>query len=186
MNVEKVITTPRLLLSTLGEGQAAHVLDYVRRNEAFLEEWEPARGPDYYTLEAQRELLSREQANMKEGQMLKVWIYKAEEPDRIIGSVALSNIVRGVFQSCHLGYKLDGQEQANGYMTEALQAIIQYAFHEMKLHRIEANIMPRNAASMRVVSKLGFENEGLSKKYLKINGKWEDHIHMVLLNEEVE
>lgn len=71
-------------------------------------------------------------------------------------------------------------------MTEAVEAVVNHAFQELHLHRIEANIMPRNRASLRVVEKLGFRNEGVSREYLKINGKWEDHIHMVLLNEEME
>ncbi|EOD01178.1 Ribosomal-protein-S5p-alanine acetyltransferase [Caldisalinibacter kiritimatiensis] len=71
-------------------------------------------------------------------------------------------------------------------MTEALKMGIDIAFNELKLHRIEANIMPKNEASLRIVKKLGFYEEGVAKKYLKINGKWEDHIHMVLLNEDIE
>lgn len=68
-------------------------------------------------------------------------------------------------------------------MTQAVSAITKIAFEELKLHRIEANVMPFNKASLRVLEKCGFENEGLSKKYLKINNVWEDHIHMVKLNE---
>lgn len=64
--------------------------------------------------------------------------------------------------------------------------MIAIAFRDLELHRIEANIMPHNKASLRVVEKQGFQFEGLAKKYLKIDGKWEDHIHMVLLNEEME
>lgn len=71
-------------------------------------------------------------------------------------------------------------------MTEALKKGIETAFGPLGLHRIEANIMPKNKASLRVAEKLDFKNEGLSTKYLKINGVWEDHIHMVLLNEEIE
>jgi ribosomal-protein-alanine N-acetyltransferase len=67
-----------------------------------------------------------------------------------------------------------------------VKALIDVAFGKLALHRIEANIMPRNTASMRVVAKLGFYDEGLAKSYLKINGKWEDHIHMVLLNRGIE
>ena len=69
-------------------------------------------------------------------------------------------------------------------MIEALRAAIVIIFKELKLHRIEANIMPRNRHSMNLVKKLGFEYEGLAKKYLKINGKWEDHIHMTILNKD--
>jgi len=70
-------------------------------------------------------------------------------------------------------------------MTEALQEAIAFLFEEWKLHRIEANINPDNQASLRVVEKLGFYNEGLAKKYLKINGKWEDHIHKLLYTKSV-
>ena len=100
--------------------------------------------------------------------------------------MALSNIVRGAFQSCHLGYRLDGTEQRKGYMTEAVKELTAYAFQNLNLHRIEANIMPHNMASLKVTEKLGFYHEGLAKQYLRINGRWEDHIHTVLLNEEME
>ncbi|WP_330651588.1 GNAT family N-acetyltransferase [Tepidibacter aestuarii] len=70
-------------------------------------------------------------------------------------------------------------------MSEAIKKGIDIIFNQYKLHRIEANIMPKNKASLRVVEKLGFYNEGLALKYLKINGKWEDHIHMVLLNDKL-
>jgi [ribosomal protein S5]-alanine N-acetyltransferase len=91
--------------------------------------------------------------------------------------------MRGAFLSCFLGYKLDGQEINQGYMTEALKKGTEIMFQDFGLHRIEANIMPKNIRSLRVAEKAGFYNEGLSRKYLNINGKWEDHIHMVLLNE---
>jgi [ribosomal protein S5]-alanine N-acetyltransferase len=71
-------------------------------------------------------------------------------------------------------------------MTEAVRKGIDIMFNDYKLHRIEANVIPRNARSLKVVRKLGFREEGLAKDYLKINGIWEDHIHMVLLNENME
>jgi ribosomal-protein-alanine N-acetyltransferase len=70
-------------------------------------------------------------------------------------------------------------------MTEAVKKGIDIVFNEFGLNRIEANIMPKNIRSLRVVQKVGFYNEGTAYKYLKINGKWENHIHMVLLNEKV-
>jgi len=185
MTVREYITH-RLKLRTIEETSAHQVLDYVDRNREFLLPWEPTRTPDFYTLDRQRELLRFDRQSMKQDQLFKVWLYKKEDPDRIIGSIGLSNIVRGVFQSCHLGYRLDVQEVNRGYMAEALQAVIEIAFGELGLHRIEANIMPRNAASMRLVEKLGFQPEGLARKYLKINGVWEDHVHMTMINEEME
>ena len=81
---------------------------------------------------------------------------------------------------------MDGAEINSGMMTDALKRAIRFAFEDMKLHRIEANIMPHNTRSISVVEKLGFVNEGLSRKYLKIAGKWEDHLHYVLLNPNEE
>ncbi|HZK24550.1 MAG TPA: GNAT family N-acetyltransferase [Oscillospiraceae bacterium] len=94
--------------------------------------------------------------------------------------------MRGAFQSCHLGYKLSEAQINQGLLTEALAEVINYAFTELRLHRIEANIMPGNKRSLWVVEKLGFYYEGLAKKYLKINGSWEDHIHLVLRSQALE
>ncbi len=182
--MQRVIKTQRLVLKTLDESGAGDVLDYYSRNRDFLEEWEPKRGEDFYTEAFHRDELIRERRCMDEGSMLKLWICKAAE-EKLIGFASFSNIVRGPFLSCFLGYKLDKDELNKAYMTEALRAGIGVMFNDYGLHRIEANIMPKNARSLRVVEKLGFYNEGYAKKYLKINGVWEDHIHMVLLNDNL-
>ncbi|WP_270168593.1 GNAT family N-acetyltransferase [Paenibacillus sp. SYP-B4298] len=185
--MNKIIYSQRLILKTINESYAEQVLDFVLRNKQFLIEWEIQRDAEYYSIDVHRQLLIDDSLNIDRGQLFKVWIYKSDQPNRIIGSISLNNIIRGAFQSCHLGYRIDQEEQRKGYMTEAIREVILYAFNELKLHRIEANIMPLNKASLRVVEKLGFCNEGLGRKYLKINGIWEDHIHMVLLNnEEIE
>ena len=180
-----IIKTKRLVLKTLDESSAAEVLDYYQRNKKFLNEWEASKNEDCFTLNYQRKLLKQQQKKMENGTLFRFWIYKKSN-NKLIGSIAFNNIIRGAFQSCHLGYKLDKDEINQGYMTEALNTAIEYAFKELKLHRIEANIMPKNKPSFKVVEKLGFINEGISRKYLKINNSWEDHIHMVLLNEDLE
>lgn len=177
------ISTKRMTLRMIDETYTDQVLAFVVHNKNYLAEWEPLRSEDFYTSQVQQEILQDEAAKIREGSLCKFWMFLG---DRIIGSAALSNIVRGAFQSCHLGYKIDEQEQGKGLMTEALEAVVRHAFQDLCLHRIEANIMPRNQASLRVVEKLGFENEGIARKYLKINGKWEDHFHMVRFNEEME
>ena len=184
--IDNIITTDRLIVKVLDESSADKVLNYFLRNKNFLERWEAVRDKDYYTLGFQRNTLISEMKKIKEGMMYKLWIYKKGDDKKLIGSISFNNIIRGCFHSCHLGYRLDKDEINNGYMTEGLKESINFVFTELKLHRIEANIMPRNKKSLRVVEKLGFYNEGLAKKYLKINGKWEDHIHMVLLNEDLE
>ena len=94
----------------------------------------------------------------------------------------MNNVVWGAFCSASLGYKLDKDYVNKGYMSVAVEMLIKYAFEELGLHRIEANVMPKNKASLRVLEKNQFINEGTSKYYLNINGVWEDHIHMVKIN----
>lgn len=178
-----VYETQRLILKTLDSSYADMVTDYLNRNRAFMEEWESAKADSYFTKEYQEVNLDKDIAEAEAGRCFRLWIFKKGEEDRIIGTVGFSNIIRGAFWSCHLGYKLDKDEINNGYITEAIRKGIEIIFGEFGLHRIEANIMPRNKPSLRVAEKLGFYNEGLAIKYLKINGVWEDHIHMVLIND---
>lgn len=178
--------TERLFLRVLDESCAEVVLQYYSRNKEFLEPWESVKSDEFYTLEFQRGILRQEMESTQNGKALRLWIFKKSEPEKAIGVVGFNNIIRGAFDSCHLGYKLDQNEVNRGYISEAIRKGIEVMFNEYKLHRIEANIMPRNKASLRVVEKLGFYNEGLAYKYLKIAGKWEDHIHMVLRNEAME
>lgn len=186
--MERIYETERLILKVPDESYSPQVLDYYMRNKDFLEEWELKRPKEFYTLEAHAALLRNELRDFEEKRALRLWIFKkGVEPDsRAIGLIAFNNIVWGAFLSCFLGYKLDKDEINKGYITEALKKGIDIVFNEYRLHRVEANIMPKNTRSLRVVEKLGFYNEGLARKYLNINGKWEDHIHMVLLNENLE
>lgn len=181
----KEYETERLYLKVLGSAYARRVQNYYQRNRQFLEEWEPARPEGFYTLEYHVQKMHSESIGIENGSMLRLWVVKKADPEKVIGLVGFNNMIRGAFQSCHLGYGLDGEEINKGYMTEAIEKGIEIIFGEYRLHRIEANIMPRNTASIKVVEKLGFYNEGLAYQYLKINGKWEDHIHMVLLNDQV-
>lgn len=183
--MKQVYETKRLLLKVLDKSFAELAVDYYFRNKFFLEEWEAVKSEKFYTKQYQEEQLDKELSNIENKSSFRQWIFKKEDDNRIIGSVGFNNVVRGAFLSCHLGYKLDKDELNKGYMTEAIQKGIEIMFNEFGLHRIEANIMPKNKRSLRVVEKLGFYNEGLAYKYLKINGKWEDHIHMVLLNDKV-
>ncbi|MCT4687647.1 GNAT family N-acetyltransferase [Vallitalea sp.] len=186
--MKKIYSTNRLVLRTIDTSFTKKVLDYYTHNKDFLKYWEPKREQNFYKPMTHRKTIRREQDLINSLSMLRLWIFKKEDTsfERIIGTLAFSNIVRGCFQSCFLGYKLDKDEVNKGYMSEALKKGIEVIFQDYKLHRIEANIMPRNEASINLVKKLGFTNEGLSKKYLKINDIWENHYHMVLLNEDME
>ncbi len=102
----------------------------------------------------------------------------------IVGVVNLNEVVRGCFESAYLGYYAFSPHAGRGYMTEGLALVVAHAFLERKLHRLEANIQPRNAASIRLVRRLGFHKEGLSPRYLKILGRWQDHERWAILAEE--
>jgi [ribosomal protein S5]-alanine N-acetyltransferase len=183
----RLYETNRLILRELDETFALTVLNYYQRNKDFLKEWEAERPEDFFTLEYQSERLKKDIELTKSGSILKLWLFHKDDKDfsKTIGCISFSNIVRSILQSCILGYKLDKDEINKGYITEALQKGIEIIFNEYQLHRIEAPIMPRNEASIRVVKKLGFENEGIAKKLLKVNGKWEDHMRWVLLNDKI-
>jgi len=102
----------------------------------------------------------------------------------IVGSITLSQIFFRGFRSAYLGYYI-GERYANrGYMSEAVQLVLKYAFETLKLHRVEANIQPGNVASVALVKRAGFTQEGYSKRYLKIAGRWRDHERWALLSED--
>ena len=102
----------------------------------------------------------------------------------IVGSINLSQIFRGGFKSAYLGYQVGSPFAGQGYMTEAIQLVLRYAFDKMKLHRLEANIQPNNAASIALVKRAGFRKEGYSRKYLKVGGRWRDHERWAIVAED--
>ena len=97
------------------------------------------------------------------------------ESNRIVGAINITNIVLGVFRSGYLGFYAFAGFERRGLMHEGLRAAVRYAFDKLKLHRLEANIQPGNAASIALVKSCGFSKEGYSPRYLKIAGRWRDH-----------
>ena len=108
----------------------------------------------------------------------------ARSDGRILGNINVSEIVRGSFQSGYLGYWVAEREARRGYMREGLGAMLTVVFEDLGLHRVEANIRPENAASIALVRGAGFSLEGLSPRYLRIDGEWRDHERWALLVED--
>ena len=106
------------------------------------------------------------------------------EDGRIVGSISLTQVVRGNFRSAYLGYYTGEGYAGRGYMTEALRLLLRHAFVRMKLHRVEANIQPGNLASLALVKRAGFVREGYSRRYLKICGRWRDHERWAVIAED--
>jgi len=176
--------TERLHIKSLEKMDSDMFYDFLIRNYDFFIPWSPKYDEDHRKKEIHNVKMDNMVKEFNAGRTIKFFLFKKDDPGRIIGTTVLANIVRGPFLSCFLGYRVDGQENGMGYASEAIKKVVEYAFNELGLHRIEANIIPRNTASLRVMEKLGFTYEGTSKNYLQINGVWEDHKHFVMLNED--
>ncbi len=107
-----------------------------------------------------------------------------KDPEGIAGAINLSQIFHKGFKNAYLGYYLFEGFTGKGFMAEALDLAVKYAFTDLELHRLEANIRPENKASIAVVKRFGFVKEGYSRKYLKIGGKWRDHERWAIIKED--
>jgi ribosomal-protein-alanine N-acetyltransferase len=171
------IVTERLTLRLVEPEEAELMIDYVTENREHLAYWEPIRTDEFYTPEYWKKELIKRQSDFYVGSSMNLAIFFKELPEGpIIGVCNFTNIMRGVFQACFLGYSIHCNYQGRGIMYEALNAAGDFMFDTFKLHRVMANYMPRNERSGKLLKKLGFTIEGYSRDYLKINGKWEDHI----------
>lgn len=136
--------------------------------------FEPIRGDLFYTLEEQQKRILERQKQSEQDQGYYFGIFELQT-NRLMGQVSLSNVCRGVAQYADLGYLTHASFMGKGYMTSAVGLVLQYAFHELHLHRVQASILVHNEASRRVLEKNGFQAEGIARKYLKISGSWQDH-----------
>lgn len=109
------------------------------------------------------------------------YLVRLVRTDELVGFIAITNIVRGFFQSAYLGYYVFAGHERQGLMRAALGLAVRRAFTQLKLHRLEANIQPGNAASIALVRSCGFSKEGYSPRYLKIRGRWRDHERWAIL-----
>jgi [ribosomal protein S5]-alanine N-acetyltransferase len=156
-------------------------------NRAFFEQFSMIREHSFYTLESQVEKNQRHEENRKNDQEYYFGLFQKEN-NKLIGTISLFQVMRGSLQSAVIGYFLDHHHNGKGYATEAIKALVDYAFEELHLHRIEAGVMPRNLPSQRVLEKAGFHREGIARKNVNINGIWEDHQVLAILNpnDEIE
>lgn len=144
------------------------------RNRELFQRTAPTQPENFYTLECQQDYIKNGIEQQENGQRFGFGIF-LKENDQLIGNIMIANIRRGPSQSCIMGYSLDQAYNGRGYTTEAVSYVLNFAFRELKLHRVEAGVMPSNTGSIRVLEKSGFTREGLSRENLEINGKRESH-----------
>ncbi|WP_156430606.1 ribosomal protein S5-alanine N-acetyltransferase [Vibrio tritonius] len=180
-----LLTTARTRIEILNPEESHLLLNFYQQNREHLAPWEPIRASEYYTKEYWHNAVAGNQTHFEQSIGFHFVALTAER-DQVIGVANFTNVARGAFQACFLGYCISKPFEGQGYMTEILEATIDYLFTEQKLHRIMANYIPDNKGSERVLEKLGFEREGYAKRYLKIAGQWQDHILMSKINPLVE
>lgn len=154
------------------------------RNRDFLAPWEPLRTPTFHTLAGQRAEIERDRHEWAADRTYAFAIVAADG-GAMLGRIALANIVRGAWENATMGYFVDQDRGRRGVCTEAVGLALRFAFGPCRLHRVQAAVMPHNAASKRVLEKNGFRHEGFSPHYLRLAGSWRDHDLFALTLEDV-
>lgn len=175
------LNTDRLILRSPTESDHYALETFEKRNQHHLSLWRPTSSTPHLAYPDQIKKWKKE---FDENTAVRfLFFLKDQSQHEIIGFCNFTQIFRGAFHACYLGYQIDVLQEGKGLMSEAAIAGIQYMFEEQNLHRIMANYMPSNTRSARLLQRLGFVIEGKAQKYLHINGKWEDHILTSLTNE---
>ncbi len=169
------IETPRLVLRGPEMGDHMAWSQLRRQGERFLKEWEPSWSADHFTRKAFRNRVYWAHRAQEEGRALALFLVRRQDT-RLLGAITLDNIRRGPSQSAQVGYWIGEDYARQGYMREALAAVVAHAFAALDLGRIEAACLPENVASRGLLERSGFAYEGVAKSYLQINGRWRDHV----------
>lgn len=178
-----VLYTERLILHIPGAEAAARMVSYFETNRGHLKPWEPPFPPGLFTNPFWQRRLSLNQEEYRDGLSMRLVLTGRNDPDGpVLGMANFTQFVRGAFMCCTLGYSLDMDAQGEGLMSEALRAAIHHIFDTLSMHRIQANYLPSNERSGRLLRGLGFNVEGYARDYLFIDGEWRDHILTSLSN----
>ena len=148
----------------------------LRRGSAdFLTPWEPSWSADHLTRKSFTNRVYWAQRSVGQGTALPMFLVRRAD-EELLGAITLDNIRRGPAQAGTLGYWIGQPFARQGYMREAIDAVVHYAFHTLDLSRVEAACLAENAASRGVLEKCGFKYEGVAQSYLQINGRWRNHV----------
>ncbi len=155
------------------------IAELQQANREFLAPWSPERAPAHFTATGQRRAIVDALASHAKGTVLPHVILSDGD---VVGRVTLSDITHGTFSSCHMGYWLSESHNGRGLATAAVAEMVDIAFGQLRLHRVEAGTIPRNVRSQAVLQRNGFVPFGVAPAYLKIAGEWQDHVLFQRLN----
>jgi ribosomal-protein-alanine N-acetyltransferase len=178
-----LIETPRLTLALAQPEAAPRLVAYRRDNWEFHAPWSGPRGQDELSVAVWRRRLEQWAKDERDGAALRLMLFRRGDiAGPVLGTANFTQIGRGCFQACYLGYDLDKRAEGRGLMQEGLEAAIAHVFGPMRLHRIMANHLPYNQRSGALLRRLGFIPEGYARDYLFIDGAWRDHVMTALTN----
>ncbi len=176
--------TDRSNIVLLAPEHAPLMARYYRENWSHLKCWEPRRGEHYFSVEGWQRMIERYRQNHQFGVSANFAALNLGR-NEVIAVANFTNIVHGVAQCCNLGYSIAQKYQGQGLMFEVLQRLLPHMMRHYQLHRINANHMPQNERSAKLLKRLGFAKEGYAKALLKIDGQWQDHVLNALINPSI-
>ncbi|MXN66105.1 GNAT family N-acetyltransferase [Stappia sp. GBMRC 2046] len=182
---ETVLTGEHVVLRAPSQQDFAAWSSLREESRGFLKPWEPQWPADDLSKASYRRRLRRYSREMREDRSYPFFVFRRSDGE-LLGGATLSNLRRGVAQCATLGYWMGEPYAGKGYMSEAVRLILPFAFVRLRLHRVEAACLPRNAASITLLEKVGFRREGYARRYLCIDGQWEDHILYARLADDPE
>ena len=157
-----------------------HWIEIRKESPGLLEFWEPTWPSDATTPAAFRRRLKKFTADWRNGVTYAFLIFRCDD-EALLGGITLSNVRRGVAQSASVGYWVGKSHARRGYMAESIQLTLDFSFDTLGLHRVEAACLPSNTPSRNLLLKSGFIQEGFARRYLRINGTWQDHVCFAVL-----
>jgi [ribosomal protein S5]-alanine N-acetyltransferase len=181
-----LIETQRLIIRLPVVADVPEVIRYYGDNRVHLQPFSPTFAPDFLDEAVWLEQVRVRAREFALGESFRAFLSARQEPETIVGNLNLTQVHRGAFQSCVLGYNLAREAQGKGYMTEAVTGAVAFAFGTWGLHRVAADYMPRNVRSAAVLRRCGFQVQGHAPAFLLINGRWEDHVLTAITNSDAK
>jgi ribosomal-protein-alanine N-acetyltransferase len=176
------LLTDRLHLRLPSIDDAPAIVDFFTRNRDRFQPVSPQFPPEFFSEPYWRRSIPIINQEALVDLNVRLFLFDLQHPQRVIGNCNLTQIQRGPTQTAAMGYSLDAAAEGRSLMFEALQALIEFAFDDLHLHRLTASYMPTNARSGRLLRRLGFHVEGYARDFILINGAWADHVMTSLIN----